>query len=211
MTSPTAESPLVNLTEAGLMKLLNDVAKGQGYLPPGAYRDESGTVYRDVWEPTGRLRKNKQTGQTEAVNRKIRRPVYLTYDMSPEGLVAGRKAAAKRGLDFYWSGPPLDGAPGLPRGDTKVIGWLRNGTKREVDVPSNCGTGAQAFEMQYVPVEREDDEEGTSATMQGVAAEPDAAPESAPLGDVDTRDAFSDDAVREAAAASSGRRARSGG
>jgi hypothetical protein len=172
---------MVQLTQEGLRRLLDDVAKGQGFLPPGAYRDESGQVWRDVLEPTGRSRKNKETGQLEAVNRKVRRPVYLTNDTSREGLIAARQIAARRGMDFYWPGPPQGTAVGcLESGIVGAVGWLKYGTKREADAPVNLGAGAELFEMAYTPIEEPDDIGTSTATMQGVPIRADApAPEAA--------------------------------
>lgn len=150
-------SATVTLSAAELNRLLSDVVRGGGMLPPGAFREQDGVVYRYVLEPTGRMRPvkgpdGKPTGRFESVNRRVRRAVYLTYDMSPQGLIKGKRAAQVAGLDFYH-----------PK-----YGWLRNGTKREVEVEENLGSGAQSFEMVYDLIEVPD-EDGPAATVQGVA------------------------------------------
>ena len=199
---------MIQMTEEGLRKLLDDVAKGQGFLPPGAYRDEQGQVWRDVLEPTGRKRINKETGQEEEVLRRVRRPVYLTNDTSRDGLIAARRTAARREMDFYWPGAPQGVAVGCPDpGLTGPVGWLRYGMTREGDAPVNEGSGAQLYEMVYQPIEASEDIGTSSATVQGVPMQPQqhqADPEP-PMDDLS--DPFSDTNVQQAAAAS-GRRGR---
>jgi hypothetical protein len=172
------ESPgdgkVVQMTEEALLRLLNEARSGTIFLPPTAYRDQQGQVWRDVLEPTGRMRKNKQTGQMEEVLRKQRRPVLLASDTSREGLIAGRRMAARRSMDFYWPGPPQGVAVGCPEPRLEgSVGWLRNGVKREAEAPANIGSGAESFEMVFTPIEAPEDIGYSTATMQGVAITPD--------------------------------------
>lgn len=179
MTSATVDnSPLVQLTEAGLMKLLADAQRGMAFLPPGAERDENGQVYRYVLEPTGRRKKvkgpdGKPTGREEEVCRRVRRPVFMAQDTSPEGLVAAKRTAYRRQMDFYW--------PGRDPSSGQIIGWLRLGCKREVDVPMNLGSGSELFEMVGIPIDEPEDIGSTTSVMQGVAiTHDDAIAETAP-------------------------------
>jgi hypothetical protein len=148
----------ITLTAAQLQQMLFDVQRGGGLLPPGAVRAEDGTVYRTVRQPTGRRRAVKDASgkviREETVSRLVRRGVYLTYDFSPEGLVRAKRQAQASGLDFYH-----------PR-----YGWLRNGSKREVEVAENLGSGAELYEMVYEPVEEPDDQYGPSVVASGVDA-----------------------------------------
>lgn len=202
MTSPTTLDPNeqnIVLSPADLQRLIADVSQGIASLPPGAYRDEGG-VWRDVLEPTGRFRTNRETGRRETISRRVRRRVLVTFDASPEGLLKAKRQAQITGQDFYHTGrDPKSG---------QVIGWLRGGVKREVDVPENLGTGSERFEMVYEPMATEDDESGTSATMQGVPLDMVEAPEPTPTRSDDGPDPFSDESL--AAAAAQSRRGQKG-
>lgn len=154
----------LTLTESQLKAIIADAVReagAGGSIPPGAYRTETGEVFRDVLEPTGRLRTNKQTGRLEAVNRVVQRRVHLVVDASPDGLRQARRTCQASGLDWYH-----------PR-----LGWHRGG-KREVEVEQNLGNGAALFEMQFEEMPTEDDYGESTVTMQGVAAnDPDTRPE----------------------------------
>jgi hypothetical protein len=161
-----SEGKVIQLSEEALLRLLNEAKNGGGYLPPGAYRNEDGVPYRDVPVPTGRVREVKDAAdkvvKRQAIYRKQQRLVMLVADPTPGGLVETAKkckrAANEHGPDFYH-----------PR-----LGWIRWGTKREVDVAENLGTGAEHFEMVYEDIENEDTVGVSSATMQGVPTDDDA-------------------------------------
>lgn len=164
MTMQTEQEPkVVQLTEEALLRLLNEARQGGIYLPPGAFRDEDGVVYRLVWVPTGRARDIKNADgkviRRQEVLRQQKRMVMLVQDPSPTGLIETAKrckrVANESGPDFYH-----------PR-----LGWIRCGTKREVDVPENLGAGAQAYTMKYVDMDDEGSLGTSTATVQGFEAE----------------------------------------
>src|SRR5215471_5573941 len=134
-TDAANEPKLIQLDEATLMRLLHEARMGGSYLPPGAFRGEDGVVYRTVREATGRYRSirdaNDKEIRREEIVRQRRRLVRLVADPSPVGLLEVAKYckrhASDNGPDFFHH----------------QLGWIRNGSKREVDVAENLGTGAQ--------------------------------------------------------------------
>lgn len=171
---PEGGDKVISMTESQLKELIRQVQAEGGAmaLPPGAYRDADGVVYHDVIEPTGRTRTNRETGETEQINRVVPRRVYLVLDPSPDGLRKVRRECTGSGLDWYH-----------PR-----LGWHLHGTKRATDVAENLGAGAEVFRMDYAPMPSEHDDGDAVATMQGIDAasiptpEDDAAPEPATAG-----------------------------
>ncbi len=155
------DEKMVQMSEEALRRLLADVQNGAAFLPPGAYRDpSSGIIYRDVRVPAGFRDIKSEDGKTvirrEQRLRKQKRMVLLVNDPSPSGLLEAIKKAKRssneNGPDVYH-----------PR-----YGWLRGGFKREVDVPENLGTGAQHYEMEFLPIEDSTSAESSTATVQGV-------------------------------------------
>lgn len=155
------DEKMVQMSEEALRRLLADVQSGGAFLPPGAFRDpQSGVVYREVRVPSGFREIKSEDGKTvirrEQRLRKQKRLVMLVTDSSPVGLLEtikkAKRSSNENGPDVYH-----------PR-----YGWLRGGYKREVDVPENLGTGAQPFEMEYLPIEDSATEGASTATVQGV-------------------------------------------
>ncbi len=144
-TPAVAETKTVTMTAEELEKLLADVDRqaasgATGALPPGAYR-ENGRVWRDVPVPAGG-RVNPETGLFEQGIRMKKRPVYLVYDQSPEGLLKAQDAA-------YRASPQQDVYH-------PEYGWLRNGKKREVDVAENLGADIDDTDVTYEPIDQDD-------------------------------------------------------
>lgn len=161
MTQDTSERTLT-LTQADLDRLLDQAAAragGPAPLPPGAYR-KGVAVFRDVLVPTGRSRRNKRTHQIEGINRKIARPVYVTSDMSPGGLVKAKRAAQQANMDFWHP----------------EYGWLRHGCYREVDRPEEMGRAGERFEAVYEVTEQTDETllPGGSVMLPGIPVDAEA-------------------------------------
>ncbi len=139
------ESKTVVMTAEELEQLLADVARqasagAVGALPPGAFR-ENGRVWRMVDIPAGG-RVNPETGALEQGKRSVKRPVYLVYDSSPEGLLKAQDAA-------YRANPQQDVYH-------PEYGWLRNGKKRETDVQENLGADIDNVDVVYEPIDQGD-------------------------------------------------------
>jgi hypothetical protein len=158
---------MIQLTETQLKALLAEAASGAGVLPPGAFR-ENGRAWRHVWVPVQGT--DPKTGQPRTGRRQVKRPVFITSDLSPEGLLAAKRAA-------YRAAPPMD----FWHPDH---GWLRNGSKREVDHPSNVGaesdTSDVVFDDDVAPVETEQPAPPAPPEVPDPEPAPEAEPETEP-------------------------------